>query len=70
MLIVKITALLIVITAILAFFVSIYLQDNTAEWLQIYFELKTPWYAVTLAILFVADAIGIIASAIYLLFLR
>lgn len=70
MLIVKITALLIVITVILKFLIEVHLTDNIKKSLAIRFGIETPWYVTLLGLLVAFDIIGILASAIWFLFIR
>lgn len=71
MIVVKLTIFLIILTVILCFFVHLYLSGNPYKALQISKDLiDPPWFCYLSALLFVLDAIGIIASAVWLLFLR
>lgn len=71
MIIVKITVLLIVITIIFRLFVNSYLRQNPLEALKVSFNKNyTPWYTIIGGMLVLITIIGIIASLVWLLFLR
>lgn len=68
---VKITVLLIVVTIIAKFFVGVLVNsEDLGTRLRIAAGTEVKWYTVEFAILVIADAICIVYSAIYLLFLR
>ena len=71
MLIVKITVLLVVITAIFTCLVRIYLRGNPTELFRLQFDKHYyPWYSRIVGFLIPISSLGIISSVIYLLFLR
>ena len=68
---VKITVLLIVLTVIMKFLVKVLIHGEDADTqLRMAFGEEIKWYTVAYAVCLMLDAIGIIYSAIYLLFLR
>lgn len=68
---VKITVLLIVLTIIMKFLVKLLIHgEDAGTQLRMALGEEIKWYMVAYFICLVADAIGIIYSVIYLLFLR
>lgn len=71
MIVVKITILLIIITVIFRMLVYSYLASNLDKALKIKLNKNyAPWYIWCAGILTILSAIGIIASAIWILFMR
>ena len=71
MLVVKITILLIVVTAIFRFFVVSYLKQNPDETLKmVLYKNHARWYIWFMGILVILSMIGVILSTTYLLFFR
>ena len=71
MIVVKITILLIIITVIFRMLVCSYLASNLDKALKIKLNKNyTPWYIWCAGILTILSMIGIIASAIWILFMR
>ena len=68
--IVKITILLIVVSVIYNFFYGNYLRNNPVEVLRLKFSDYCPWYAVVNGLLIIFSTLGILASIVWLLFLR
>ena len=68
--IVKITILLVVVSVINNFFYGNYLRNSPWEVFRLTFSDYCPWYVVVYGLLRIFSAIGIIASVIWLLFLR
>lgn len=68
--IVKITILLVVLSVIYNSFYKSYLQNSKTELIRLTFSDYCPWYVVVAGLLRIFSAIGIIASVIWLLFLR
>lgn len=70
MIVVKITILIIIITAIFNFLINAYVRGNRKEAYRLNLDDSyTPWYILANAILMIMSIIGIILSVIYLLFL-
>lgn len=68
---VKITVLLIVLTIIAKVFVGVLVNsEDLGTRLRMAVGAEVKWYTVAFGILVITDAIGIIYSVIYLLFLR
>jgi len=68
---VKITVLLIVLTIIAKVFVGVLVNSEDLETkLRMAAGTEVKWYTVAFAVLVIADAIGIVYSVVYLLFLR
>ena len=68
---VKITVLLIVVTIIMKFLVKLLIHGEDADTqLRMALGEEIKWYTVAYFIYLVADAIGIVYSAVYLLFFR
>lgn len=71
MIIVKLTILLLLVFIIYAFLIKAYISGNRKEAIKIAFDRNyAPKYLIALAIMGIITIIGIIASAIYLLFFR
>lgn len=71
MIIVKLTVLAVMVTAVYIYLYKNWLAQNPKEAFKITFDKGYfPKYAVFLSLLMVLDVIGIFASAIYLLFFR
>ena len=71
MVLVKLTALLIILTLIFRYVAGALIssEDYVTQY-QIRNGVKITWYTITFAIMIILSVIGIIYSAIYLLFLR
>lgn len=68
---VKITVLLIVLTIIMKFLVKLLIHgEDMGTQLRMILGEEIKWYTVVLGVCFMLDAIGIVYSAIYLLFFR
>lgn len=68
---VKITALLIVLTVIMKFLVKLLIHgEDAGTQLRMILGEEIKWYIVVYGLCLMLDAIGIIYSAIYLLFFR
>ena len=71
MIIVKITAMLILITVVYYLFWKAYIASNLSEALKLHpLYLGAPRGSITAMILVLLSIIGVFASAIYLLFIR
>lgn len=68
--IVKITILLVVVSIIYHSCYKTYLRNSPREVIRLTFSDYCPWYVVVDGLLRIFSAIGIIASVIWLLFLR
>ena len=68
MIIVKITMLLLVVTAVYIWSVKLYLKSNIEEAIRYEFKGYRPLYKILVAVLRILCVIGIIASAIWFLF--
>lgn len=68
--IVKITILLVFVSIIYHSFYKTYLRNSPWEVFRLTFSDYCPWYVVVNGLLRIFSAIGIIASVIWLLFLR
>lgn len=68
--IVKITILLVVVSVIYNFFYGNYLRNNPIEVLRLKFSDYCPWYVVVSGLLIIFSTLGILASIVWLLFLR
>lgn len=68
--IVKITILLVVVRVIYHFFYGNYLRNNPIEVLRLKFSDYCPWYVVVNGLLIIFSTLGILASIVWLLFLR
>jgi hypothetical protein len=68
---VKITVLLIVLTIVMKFLVKLLIHGEDADTqLRMALGEEIKWYTVAYAVYLMLDAIGIIYSAVYLLFFR
>ena len=68
---VKITALLVVVTAIWIFIArSLFCREDMQTKVDLMFTDETTWYITIGGLLVIASIIGIIYSTVYLLFLR
>lgn len=71
MIVVKITILLMLATAIYTFIIRAYLAGDSKEYIKVKFDSDyQPKYLGVLAIMAILTIIGIFASAVYLLFFR
>ena len=70
MIIVKITALLIVLFFVWVFLVCSWIKGNIEDYVLMQREELKPWYIWMVGVLAMLSLIGIVASAVYLLFFR
>lgn len=71
MIIVKITALLFVVTVVFNMLIKAYLRENPQEALKLSLKRNyAPWYTVLGGLLILLTMLGIVGSTVWVLFLR